>query len=188
MKIKDPVVLSPSLEQIVRQEFLPHIDALFQFGCSLCHSSEAACDLVQETFYKACRSVQLYRPGSNAKAWLFTILRNLFINQYRRKQLEPSFAEIEQTSRPVHGNHGNLNEEFYHNQFGDDVTRALNELPDSFREVILLCDIEELPYDEIANILEIPIGTVKSRINRARCMLKEKLMQYALQNGFGPHS
>ena len=176
--------------RIFEEEFLPQIDALYTFAYHLTYNEDDANDLVQETYLKAYRFIQKYIEGTNAKAWLFKILKNAFINQYRKKSKQPtkvdfeeiiSFHDEEDTS---YSGYQDLREEMFEHMMGDEVTNAINSLPVDFRVVILLCDIEGFTYEEISKIVDIPIGTVRSRLHRARNMLKEKLKEYAGNLGY----
>ncbi len=178
--------------RIFEEEFLPQIDALYTFAYHLTYNEDDANDLVQETYLKAFRFIEKYHEGTNAKAWLFKILKNAFINQYRRKSKQPtrvdyeditSYQEVEEDSNL--SGYADLREEMFQTMMGDEVTNAINALPVDFRVVILLCDIEGFTYEEISKILDIPIGTVRSRLHRARNMLKDKLREYARSMGYG---
>jgi len=177
-------------DRIFKKEFLPHADALYNFAFHLTYNEDDANDLVQETFLKAYRFIDSYQQGTNAKAWLFKILKNAFINDYRRKSKQPSKVDFDDvlnyndTDDEGHVEYVDLRQELFQGMLGDEVTRALNELPVDFKTIILLCDIEEFSYEEIAKIIDIPIGTVRSRLHRARNILKEKLREYALKEGF----
>ena len=172
-------------------EFYPHADALYNFAYNLTHNEEDASDLVQETYMKAYRFIDKYIEGTNAKAWLFKILKNGFINQYRKKVKRPKKVDYEEIISYHDEDEGSnltsyidMREEIYQKMMGDEVTGAINTLPVDFRAVILLCDIEGFTYEEISKIIDIPIGTVRSRLHRARNMLKEKLTAYAQSLGF----
>jgi RNA polymerase sigma factor (sigma-70 family) len=175
---------------IFEQELFPHADALYNFAFHLTYDEENANDLVQETFLKAYRFINLYEQGTNAKAWLFKILKNAFINQYRKNSKAPTkvnyedFVTYHDSEEEVYGGTFDLREDIFHGMLGDEVTKALNGLPVDFKTVILLCDIEGFTYEEIAKIIDIPIGTVRSRLHRARNMLKEKLVEYAKKMGY----
>ncbi len=176
-------------DQIFEQEFLPHLEALYNFAYHLSYDEENANDLVQETFLKSYRFINSYRVGTNAKAWLFQILKNAFINQYRKKNKRPIQVDFEDVvnyhdSEAENVKHLNLGHEIFQGMMGDEVTIALNSLPIDSKTIVLLCDIEGFTYEEIATIINIPIGTVRSRIHRARNMLKEKLESYARNLGF----
>ncbi len=176
---------------IFQKEFLPHADALKTFAFHLAYNEDDANDLVQETFMKAHRFIDRYIAGTNAKAWLFKILKNAYINQYRKRSKQPTKVDFEDfisyhDTDEDGGATGylDLREEIFENMMGDEVTTAINVLPVDFRTVILLCDIEGFKYEEIAKIIDIPIGTVRSRLFRARNMLKENLKGYASELGY----
>lgn len=175
-------------ERIFEEEFMPQIDALYTFAYHLTYNEEDANDLVQETYMKAYRFIDKYKEGTNAKAWLFKILKNAFINQYRRKSKQPTKVDYEDIAGYQEGDddtsYADLREEMFQSMMGDEVTNAINALPVDFRVVILLCDIEGFTYEEISKILDIPIGTVRSRLHRARNMLKDKLRTYARSLGY----
>ncbi|GIV34836.1 MAG: RNA polymerase sigma factor RpoE [Chitinophagales bacterium] len=177
-------------DELFEREMLPHINALYNFAFHLTYNEEDARDLVQETFLKAYRFLNSYEEGTNAKAWLFKILKNAFINEYRRKSREPAKVDYEEVAAYQDLDDAklagslDLRQEVFQGMIGDEVTRAINALPVDFRTVILLCDIEGFTYEEIAKIVDIPIGTVRSRLHRAREMLKETLKNYAQSMGY----
>lgn len=177
-------------EIVFEEELLPHINALKTFAYHLSYNEEDANDLVQETYMKAHRFIDKYIQGTNAKAWLFKILKNAYINQYRKKSKRPQQVDFEEivSYHDSDDNAGNgyhdLRAEIFENMMGDEVTIAINSLPIDFRTVVLLCDIEGFTYEEISKIIDVPIGTVRSRLFRARNMLKEKLLKYAQQIGY----
>lgn len=178
-------------DKVFEEELLPFIDALHNFAYNLCFNTTEANDLVQETYLKAYRFINSFQSGTNAKAWLFKILKNVYINQYRKKSRRPSAIDIDEVNVYSESDKDrtqlaylDLRKELFDEMLGDEVTIALNSLPVEFRTVILLCDIENFSYEEIAKIIEKPIGTVRSRLFRARNMLKEKLKNYALELGY----
>ena len=177
-------------DSIFEDEFLPHIDALYTFAFHLTYNEDDANDLVQETYLKAYRFVGSYEVGTNAKAWLFKILKNAFINEYRKRSKQPNKIEISEVINFQNADTDqspgfvDLREEVFSGLIGDEVTNAVNNLPVDFRTVVLLCDVEGFSYEEISKIMDIPIGTVRSRLHRARNMLKEVLMDYAKKLGF----
>jgi len=178
-------------DKIFEEELLPFIDALHNFAYNLCFSEDEANDLVQETYLKAYRFIKSYQVGTNAKAWLFKILKNVYINQYRKRSRRPQPIDIDEVNVYTESDDDrsqqaylDLRKEMFDDMLGDEVTIALNSLPMEFRTVILLCDIENFTYEEIAKIVEKPIGTVRSRLFRARNMLKEKLKNYADELGY----
>jgi RNA polymerase sigma factor (sigma-70 family) len=178
--------------KIFDKEFMPHIDSMFNFAYRLTNDEDDANDLVQDTYLKAFRFINSFQQGTNSKAWLFRILKNSFINDYRKKSKEPSkvdYQEVEtvynSADEPEHtGATVDLRTESVQDLIGDEVAMALNGLPVDFRTVIILCDIEGFTYEEMAKILDIPIGTVRSRLHRARNLLKEKLRSYANKMGY----
>jgi len=182
--------LNSPLHDRFEKEFLPHLEALHSFAFHLCYNEEDADDLVQETFLKAFRFIDKFEEGTNAKAWLFKILKNAYINQYRKESKRPTRVDYEDVAVYNEDEEGqvssyyDLREDVFEKMMGDEVSTALNLLPEEFRTVILLCDIEGFSYEEIAKIIDIPIGTVRSRLFRARNMLKEKLVKYASSIGY----
>ncbi|MCL4117605.1 UNVERIFIED_CONTAM: hypothetical protein GTU68_066773 [Idotea baltica] len=177
-------------ESIFNTELLPHIDALYNFAIHLTYDEERANDLVQETYMKAWRFINSFESGTNGKAWLFKILKNAFINEYRKKAKRPNKVDFEDVVKYQDADEGtsvgylDLNQDIFQGMLGDEVSFALDSLPVDFRTVVLLCDIEGFTYDEIAKIINIPIGTVRSRLHRARGMLKAKLESYAQKMGY----
>lgn len=177
--------------RIFDKEFMPHINSMYNFGFRLTMDEDEANDLVQDTYLKAFRFINSFETGTNAKAWLFRILKNSFINDYRKKTKEPNkvdYQEIEQyyDSEESAGTEQttDLRSETVQELLGDEIARALNQLPVDFRTVIILCDVEGFTYEEMAKILDIPIGTVRSRLHRARMLLKDKLKTYAASMGY----
>lgn len=179
-----------SKDAIFNSEFLPLADGLYTFAFHLTYKEEDAKDLVQETYLKAYRFLDSYEEGTNAKAWLFKILKNAFINEYRKRSKQPIQVDYEEVTSYHDAEDGtpasyvDLRQELFQGMMGDEVTRALNLLPVDFKTVILLCDIEDFSYEEIAKIVDIPIGTVRSRLHRARGMLQENLKEYASTLGY----
>ncbi len=176
--------------EIFELEFLPHIHSMYNFGYRLTLDRDDAKDLVQDTYFKAYRFVESFQKGTNAKAWLFRILKNSFINDYRKKVKEPnkvdyqeveSYYNSEDVDRQITPD---LRVDALKDMIGDEISNALNSLEVDFRTVIILCDLEGFKYEEMAKILDIPIGTVRSRLHRARQLLKEKLSEYAKSMGY----
>ncbi len=178
-------------ERVFEGELLPQIDACYTFAYHLVYNEADANDLVQETYLKAYRFIHSYQEGTNAKAWLFRILKNAFINQYRKRSRQPNKVDLEdfityhdtEEGSNLSG-YSDLRTDMFDAMMGDEVTLAINKLPPDFKLVILLCDIEGFTYEEISKIVNIPIGTVRSRLHRARNMLKEQLKEYAKSLGF----
>lgn len=178
------------LDRIFDRELVPHLDALYSFAYHLTFNEHDANDLVQDTYMRAYRAIGTFQSGTNAKAWLFQILKNAFINLYRKRSKRPVHVDYEEVALVHRENEGSkagyddLRTEIFDNSMGDEVTNALNSLSVNFRVVVLLSDIGGFSYEEIAAILGIPVGTVRSRLFRARNLLKEKLSAYALAQGY----
>ena len=159
---------------IFNKEFLPYIDSMYNFAYKLTLDEDDAKDLVQDTYLKAYRFINSFEQGTNAKAWLFKILKNSFINDFRKKTRQPAkvdYQEIENVynSDDIDENITvDLRSETVQDLIGDEITNAINSLAVDFRTVIILCDLEGFTYEEMAKILDIPIGTVRSRLHRAR--------------------
>lgn len=177
-------------DAVFEKEFFPHINAMYNFAYRLTFDEDDAKDLVQDTFMKAYRFINSFQQGTNAKAWLFRILKNSFINDFRKKSKQPtkvdyqeveSYYNSEKVDSPITSD---LRVESVQHMIGDEISNALNSLEVDFRTVIILCDLEGFKYDEMAKILDIPIGTVRSRLHRARNLLKEKLRDYANKMGY----
>lgn len=177
-------------QEIFEREFLPHINAMYNFGYRLTLERDDAKDLVQDTYFKAYRFIESFQKGTNAKAWLFRILKNSFINDYRKKTKEPAKVDYQDVetyynSEDVHRQiTPDLRVDSLKDMIGDEISNALNSLDVDFRTVIILCDLEGFKYEEMAKILDIPIGTVRSRLHRARQLLKDKLSEYAKSMGY----
>jgi RNA polymerase sigma-70 factor (ECF subfamily) len=175
---------------IFDNEFMPHINSMYNFGYRLTLDRDDAKDLVQDTYLKAYRFIESFQKGTNAKAWLFRILKNSFINDYRKKSKEPSKVDYQEVEAYYNSEEvdrqitPDLRVESLKDMIGDEISNALNSLDVDFRTVIILCDLEGFKYEEMAKILDIPIGTVRSRLHRARNLLKEKLKSYAKSMGY----
>ena len=169
------------------QEALIHLDALHRVATRLTGNTSDADDLVQETMLKAYRAWDQYQRGTNAKGWLLTILRHSFINEYRRRTRHPETVDLD-AIEPFAVFDGVQEEDpqgkFFDHIVDDEVLRAIDKLPEQFREAVVLSDVEGMSYEEIARILEVPIGTVKSRLFRARKLLQAKLYEYAVSMGY----
>jgi len=175
---------------IFQQDFEPLLAASYNFAFRLTLDEDDAKDLVQDSFLRAFRFLDSFKTGTNAKAWLFRIIKNTFINEYRRKTKEPNkidYQDLEQSYNSEEAENKastDLRLDVLQGKIGDEVANALNMLAIDFRTVIVLCDLEGFSYEEMAKILDIPIGTVRSRLHRARYILKEKLTDYARQEGY----
>ncbi len=171
-------------------EFMP---ALYTAALRMTRNAAEAEDLVQETYLKAYRAFGSFQQGTNLKAWLYKILTNTFINAYRSRRRRPEQTEIEDVEdlylyRRLGGlegaTAGRSAEEEVLDRFTDtDVKEALESLPESFRMTVLLADVEGFSYREIADIMEIPIGTVMSRLHRGRRALQKALLEFGMERG-----
>lgn len=177
------------------EEAIPHLDAVYRFALRLSrgHEDEAQ-DLVQDTFLRAHRGWEGFRLGTNCRAWLFTICRNSFLRSEERRGRRAEVLESE-TDADVESLAAtavfsevreNVDPEaaFFDSFLDREVLNALDALPTPFREAVVLSDLEGLSYVEIAEVLELPTGTVKSRLFRGRRLLQQALYQYALENGY----
>lgn len=179
-----------SLYQRFEAEAIPHMDALYNFALKMTGDTDNADDLVQETYLKAFRFFDKFESGTNCKAWLFRIMRNTFINAYRKNSKEPDkldYEEVEAYYENVKASStdsSHLEKEMFDNLLDDDVSEAIASLPEDFRTVIILCDIEGFSYEEIADFVDVPVGTVRSRLHRGRKMLFTKLYDYAENKGY----
>ena len=180
------------------REAVPHAEALYATALRLTKNSDDAEDLVQETMLKAFRYFEKYEQGTNCKAWLFKIMTNTFINRYRKQQkrkevlVDDDFRPLqERAEAPERNPFVDLIEDedaMGFKLFGDEVKQALSELPVDFRMVVILADLQDFAYKEIAEIMECPIGTVMSRLYRGRRMLQARLGDYARANGYVPEA
>jgi RNA polymerase sigma factor (sigma-70 family) len=181
------------LDALFTRDYEQHLDALYNFAFHLTHSEADADDLVQDTFVRAYRSYESFEQGTNLKAWLFRILKNLFINEFHKKNRhggEPVnfddvqiFHENEELAGDAPKGFLDLREDMFENLMGDEVTAALQSLhPDA--QAIIMLDLEGFSYEEMGEITGVPVGTVRSRLFRARNQLKAKLFDYASSHGF----
>jgi len=176
--------------KIFNEEFVPHLDAMYNFAYKLTLADDDAKDLVQDTYLKAFRFINSFERGTNGKAWLFRILKNSFINNFRKESKKPAKVDYQDVEGYYNSEQANaditidLRSEAVRNMIGDEVSNAINSLPIDFRTVIILADLENFTYEEMAVILDIPIGTVRSRLHRARTILREKLAEYAKKMGY----
>lgn len=177
-------------QEAFNDEIIPHLDSLYNFALRLTTDHSDAEDLVQDTIVKAFRFFDSYEKGTNAKAWLFRILKNSFINNYRKNLKKPQSVDYDEVSsyyesvRAERTDTSDLESIIYRNLMDDNFTSALAKLPEDFRTVVLLCDVDGFTYEEISNMLDVPIGTIRSRLHRGRNLLKTELYEYAKKRGF----
>lgn len=173
---------------------LAQLDSLYRTALRMTNNPQEAEDLVQETMLKAFRFAHTYQPGTNLRAWLFRILNTSAINRYRKQATHPVTTSLPEGEdfylynriKDLSGQELSLGaeEEVLSKYLDEDVYKALHDLPPNFRMAIILADIEGLSYKEIAEALQIPIGTVMSRISRARRQLQQSLWKYAKDRGY----
>lgn len=175
-----------------RQRFeataLPLLSAVYAYGIRLSRNAETARDLVQETYLRAYRTFDNFRPGTNCKAWLFRILYSIFVNRYWKRQREPKtvpLEEIENRFQATLQANDDIRTDGRNPIWTDpDVEAALDELPEAFRATVILVDIEDFTYEEAAAAMNCPVGTVRSRLCRARKMLFVTLHEHARRAGY----
>ncbi len=174
-----------------KAEALVHLDAVYRYALALTRDRSEAEDLTQDTFLQALRHWDQFRPGTNARAWLFTICRNLFLRQReRRAREEPTetaaldglAAATETFAAPSDAGRALFDTP----ELGDVIRRELDKLPLEYREVVELSDLQDQSYADIAQVLGLPLGTVKSRLFRGRRLLQEALADYARDAGLLP--
>ena len=172
------------------KEIVPHKDALYNFALKLTGNSEDSDDLLQETLLRAFRFFDQFEQGTNAKAWLFRIMKNSFINDYRKMSREPNKVDYDDIQNfyenikehEVEVQH--LEEDAFSSSMDDEITEAISGLPIDFQTVVILTDIEGYTYEEVAEFIDAPVGTVRSRLHRARKMMYSKLYDYAKDKGY----
>ncbi|HPG40762.1 MAG TPA: sigma-70 family RNA polymerase sigma factor [bacterium] len=192
-KIQEP--LSMEMREKFEKVSLQYMDILYSSALRLTKNSAEAEDLVQDTYLRAYRFFDKFLEGTNFKAWIFRIMTNTFINKYRKKARSPQQVELDKVSffiedeREEH-DHRTVNvyeKDTYHELFDDEINTALDRLSKNFKQIIVLADVEGLTYREIAEKANIPLGTVMSRLFRARRMLQKSLYGVGKERGFIQH-
>ena len=171
-------------------EALPHLDALYSMAIRLARNPDDANDLLQETVLRAYRFFHQFESGTNCRAWMLTILFNNFRNGYRKSTREQPASSADEFERKVETESlrldpaGSNPEALLAGQgMEGEVETALASLPDEFRQAVLLVDVDELSYQEVSGVLNVAIGTIKSRVSRGRAMLRERLTGFAKEQG-----
>ncbi len=176
------------------KEAIPHMKILFNYALRMSGDQLEADDLVQDTYMRAFRFFHKFERGTNCKAWLFRIMKNCYINKYRKNKKEPSKVDYEDVQnfydsiRDDVVDPNDLEHKVFSNLLDDEMMNALNSLQDDYKTVVILCDLEGLSYEEIAEFLDVPIGTVRSRLHRGRKILQKKLQDYAKSRGYSVES
>jgi RNA polymerase sigma-70 factor (ECF subfamily) len=152
---------------------------------NLVRRPDVAADLVQETYLRAFRTFDNFTPGSNAKAWLLTILYSVFVSRYRKEQREPEVAPLEEADSAATPEIDPRSVLDPRSWASEEVNAALGNLPEAFRLILLMVDVDGMSYEEAAESLACPVGTVRSRLSRARRILYGELLEYARRRGFG---
>jgi RNA polymerase sigma-70 factor (ECF subfamily) len=185
-------------KELFEKEALKHLDELFASAMRMTRQKEAAEDLVSEVYTKAWKAIHQFEPGTNMRAWLYKILTNTYINHYRQKQRQPLMVELDRPDDSESGSGGDLydrilgaskspfenpDQALANRILDQDLKQAIDALPDEFRLAVLLSDVQNFSYQEIADILEVPIGTVRSRLWRGRRLLQRVLWKQAVAAG-----
>ena len=175
-----------------QEEALPHLDALYRYALRLTRNDKDAEDLLQDTFLRAYRFWEKYKKGSNCKAWLFRIMKNQFLNRIDKNKRTPDQTSLDDTEEwYLYGQLKDNGAETVKNDpakifeikdWGEQIQEAIDRLPDEFKEPLVLYDGEGMSYQEISDLLELPIGTVRSRLNRARKKLQKDLAPVMLEH------
>lgn len=181
------------LERRFTDEALPLLDQMYGAAMKMTRNPQDAQDLVQETFAKAFAAFRSFEEGTNLKAWLYRIMTNAYINTYRKKQREPYLGVVEELEDWQLGGAESTTAMSSRSAEAEAIDRtpdtvvsdALNALPEDFRMAVYLADVEGFSYQEIADIAEVPIGTVMSRLHRGRARLRKSLGEYAREQGVG---
>lgn len=184
------LVREQELRAVFQRDAVPHMDALYNFALRMTMDAAEAEDLVQETYLKAFRFFDSFEQGTNCKAWLFRIMKNSYINRYRKAQKTPETVDYDAVEefyysiRSDSAAESDLSSMLFNNILDDEVTAAIERLPEDFRTVVILCDIEGFTYEEIAEFVDCPVGTVRSRLHRGRKLLRDSLLDYATEKGY----
>jgi RNA polymerase sigma-70 factor (ECF subfamily) len=164
------------------EAMLPHMDELLGYAMHLTRNREDAQDLLQDTYLRALRGFRNFESGTNGRAWLYRIMKNSFINNYRTKQRTPAMVDVDDPAVNIPA--GDLRDVVESTMLSEELQKAVSALPAKHREVIVLRDFEDLEYNEIARQIRVPVGTVRSRLNRGRASLRSALKDVAASMGY----
>lgn len=184
---KDRKALTEEFERVA----IPHLPYIYTAAFYLTKNEQEAEDLAQDTYIRAFRFFRKFEPGTNCRAWLLSIQRHLFINRYQKRKKQPELIDWERIDREYeslildgeHTDRYNPERLLCSSAMAPEVDRALKALPEEFRVAIILVDIDDLTYEEAAQIIDCPLGTVRSRLSRGRRMLQVALRDYAREKG-----
>ncbi|WBU38224.1 sigma-70 family RNA polymerase sigma factor [Homoserinibacter sp. YIM 151385] len=183
--------------RLFEEQAIPFMDQLYAAAMRMTRNPADAGDLVQETYVKAYAAFRQFKQGTNLKAWLYRILTNTYINQYRKAQRQPYQNSIDELEDWQLGDAESLSQgrttrsaeaEAIDHLPDSDVKEALQSIPEDFRLAVYLADVEGFAYQEIADIMKTPVGTVMSRLHRGRRLLRERLADYARERGYSTES
>ncbi len=186
--------LPKDLQKEFEETALPHVDAVYSYLLTMTQNPVDAEDVTQETFLKAYKNFHKFTPGTNIKAWLFKIAKNTFINKYRKDKKQPLFVNITNFEENDKEKEIELPSEetpedrIISEEIDKEIEKAFSRIPQIYRAVVTLADIEGFSYKEIADILDIPIGTVMSRLYRGRKMLENALVEFSKKKGIGKYN
>jgi RNA polymerase sigma-70 factor, ECF subfamily len=171
-----------------QQVALPHLDHIYTAALYLTRDQDVAADVTQETFLRAFRYFHRFEPGTNCRAWLLTILHNVFRNHYRRRRREGPSIDVEESQGAAEARAAvEITDDpeslVLSDLLDDEIRAALESLPEEFRHSVVLVDLQELTYAEAARAADCPVGTIRSRLSRGRKLLAERLREYAARNG-----
>jgi RNA polymerase sigma-70 factor (ECF subfamily) len=179
------VKLAEERQKAFEELALPFMDSFYSTALRMTRNETEAEDLVQDAYLRAYRFFDKFEKGTNFRAWLFKIIRNVYINKYRKASLSPQMMDVADAEAS-----GSLSDtdtperQIFDKLLDDDITKALDSLPDDFRLTLIMSDLEGFSYKEIAEILDCPIGTVMSRLHRGRKLLRRNLTDYAKNRGY----
>lgn len=163
---------------------IPHMDLIYKVAWQMTGDATEAQDLTQDVYLRAYRFFDQFEKGTNCKAWLFKILKNTNRNRFKKASKAPAMVDLFVAEESCLKSGKTPENYIFDRLLNDDISKAMDALPEQYREAVVLCDVEGHSYDEITEILDCPLGTVMSRLHRGRKLLKKSLYKYAEQNGY----